>query len=153
LPARPFGDSKNLSNNRIDRRLGDFTTEPRVLVICVVAFIVGVAALLGGVMLLALIRLCTNIAYLGTWSFANLNLGDHQLGPSSVLVPVVGALIIGLMARYGSDKIRGHGIPEAIGRSCWAARSSASRWRSSSRSRRRSRSAPAGRSAPRGPSS
>src|SRR5690606_12779373 len=30
------------------------------------------------------------------------------------LVPVVGGLIIGLMARFGSDRIRGHGIPEAI---------------------------------------
>jgi chloride channel protein, CIC family len=29
-------------------------------------------------------------------------------------VPVAGSLIIGLMARFGSEKIRGHGIPEAI---------------------------------------
>ncbi len=31
-----------------------------------------------------------------------------------MLVPVAGGLIIGLMARYGSERIRGHGIPEAI---------------------------------------
>jgi H+/Cl- antiporter ClcA len=36
------------------------------------------------------------------------------LGAWSILVPVIGALIIGLMARYGSERIRGHGIPEAI---------------------------------------
>jgi H+/Cl- antiporter ClcA/CBS domain-containing protein len=38
----------------------------------------------------------------------------NQLGIYSVLVPVAGALIIGVMARYGSERIRGHGIPEAI---------------------------------------
>jgi H+/Cl- antiporter ClcA len=103
-----------LSNDRIDRWLGDFTTEPRVLVISLIAVVVSVFALFGGIVLLALIRLCTNVAYLGTFSFANLNLGDRHLGLSSVLVPVVGSLIVGLMARYGSDKIRGHGIPEAI---------------------------------------
>ena len=117
LPGRPSLcclEAKNLSNDRIDRRLGDFTTEPRVLLIALIAVVVAVAALFGGIALLGLIRLCTNLAYLGTFSFANLNLGDHQLGLSSVLVPVVGSLIVGLMARYGSDKIRGHGIPEAI---------------------------------------
>src|SRR5262249_49038117 len=38
----------------------------------------------------------------------------HHLGPFVVLVPIAGALVIGLMARYGSERIRGHGIPEAI---------------------------------------
>jgi len=103
-----------LSNDRIDRRLGDFTTEPRVILISLIAIVVAVASLFAGIALLGLIRLCTNVAYLGTFSFANLNLGDHDLPLSSVLVPVVGSLIVGLMARYGSDKIRGHGIPEAI---------------------------------------
>jgi CIC family chloride channel protein len=103
-----------LSNDRIDRRLGDFTTEPRVLVISLIAVAVAVAALFAGIALLGLIRLCTNVAYLGQFSFADLNLGDRDLGLSSVLVPVAGALIVGLIARYGSEKIRGHGIPEAI---------------------------------------
>ena len=38
----------------------------------------------------------------------------HTLGPWVILVPVAGALVIGVMARYGSERIRGHGIPEAI---------------------------------------
>jgi len=38
----------------------------------------------------------------------------NHLGLWELLVPIVGALIIGLMARYGSERIRGHGIPEAI---------------------------------------
>ncbi len=58
--------------------------------------------------------------------------GNH-LGVYSVLVPIAGALIVGVMARYGSERIRGHGIPEAIeailingsrGRSAQKARSS-----------------------------
>ena len=39
---------------------------------------------------------------------------SNHLGLYAVFVPVAGALIIGLMARYGSERIRGHGIPEAI---------------------------------------
>ena len=64
--------------------------------------------------LLHLIRLFTNIAYFGVFSSANMNLGSTPLPLWSVVVPVAGSLIIGLMARYGSEKIRGHGIPEAI---------------------------------------
>ena len=61
-----------------------------------------------------LIRLATNIAYFGQFSLADLKLRDTPLGLAAVIVPVIGALIIGLMARFGSEKIRGHGIPEAI---------------------------------------
>ena len=61
-----------------------------------------------------LIRLVTNLAYFGAFSLADLKLGSSPLGLFAALVPVAGALIIGLMARYGSEKIRGHGIPEAI---------------------------------------
>src|SRR5206468_5211254 len=48
------------------------------------------------------------------WSLATASPAGHHLGIGVVLVPVVGALIIGVMARYGSERIRGHGIPEAI---------------------------------------
>ncbi|HEX6999929.1 MAG TPA: chloride channel protein, partial [Gammaproteobacteria bacterium] len=96
------------------RRLGDFTTDPRVLVISAIAVLVGTAGVISGALLLALIRLVTNLAYFGRFSLADLALEDATLGPWSVLVPVAGALVIGLMARYGSEKIRGHGIPEAI---------------------------------------
>jgi len=96
------------------RHLGDFTTDPRVLVIVAIALLVGTGGVISGVILLKLIRLCTNIAYFGAFSLADLPLGHSPLGPFAVLVPVAGALIIGLMARYGSDKIRGHGIPEAV---------------------------------------
>jgi chloride channel protein, CIC family len=99
---------------KISRHLGDFTTNPRVLVIAGIAVIVATAGVLAGVGLLQLIRLATNIAYFGKFSLAEMKLQDSPLGLWAVGVPVVGSLIIGLMARYGSEKIRGHGIPEAI---------------------------------------
>ncbi len=96
------------------RHLGDFTTGPRVLVIAAIALFVGTAGTLSGVVLLKLIWLFTNLAYFGEISFAELPLGRSPLGLAAALVPVAGALIVGLMARYGTDKIRGHGIPEAL---------------------------------------
>src|SRR5437879_10693447 len=64
--------------------------------------------------LLRLIGLFTNLFYFGRWSTALVSPVDNHLGIYSVLVPIGGALLIGLMARYGSERIRGHGIPEAI---------------------------------------
>ncbi|HET9770897.1 MAG TPA: chloride channel protein, partial [Acidimicrobiia bacterium] len=78
------------------------------------------AALIGGVGavvaagLLRLINLFTQLAFHGRASFSPGSPADHHLGPFVVAVPVAGALVIGLMARFGSDKIRGHGIPEAL---------------------------------------
>jgi H+/Cl- antiporter ClcA len=95
-------------------RLGDFTTSPRVLLIAAIAVVVGTGGVAAGIVLLKLIRLCTNLAYFGRLTLADLPLGHSPLGLAAVLVPVAGALVVGLMARYGSEKIRGHGIPEAI---------------------------------------
>ncbi len=95
-------------------RLGDFTTGPRVLLITAIAILVGSAGVLCGVILLNLIYLITNLAYFGRFTLRVLYVGHSPLGPVAVIVPVIGSLIVGLMARYGTDKIRGHGIPEAI---------------------------------------
>jgi len=96
------------------RRLGDFTTDSRVLFIAAVAVVVATAGVAVGFVLLKLIYLCTNVAYFGEFSLAHLHIEDHRLGLWAVLVPVAGSLAVGLMARFGSEKIRGHGIPEAI---------------------------------------
>ena len=96
------------------RHLGDFTADPRILVISGIAVLVGSGGVLAGIVLLWLIRVTTDLAYFGVLSTADLKLSQSPLGLFAVLVPVAGALIIGLMARFGSEKIRGHGIPEAI---------------------------------------
>ncbi len=94
--------------------LGDFSVSPRVLLISLMAVVVGTAAVAAGVVLLKLIRLVTNFSYFGQFTLADQKLGTSPFGLWVVLIPVAGALIIGFMARYGSEKIRGHGIPEAI---------------------------------------
>ena len=94
--------------------LRDFTTGPRVLFVAGIAVVVGTAGFISGVLLLDLIRLFTNLSYFQQVSLATRDLGLSPLGYGTVAVPVIGALVIGLMARFGTDKIRGHGIPEAI---------------------------------------
>ena len=65
-------------------------------------------------MLVWLIAVITNLAFYQRFSAVFQSPDHHRLGYSIVLVPVIGGLVIGLMARYGSEKIRGHGIPEAL---------------------------------------
>jgi chloride channel protein, CIC family len=94
--------------------LGDFTTTTRTLPIASLALVIGAIASFVALALLRLIGLFTNLFYFGRWSSALVSPSGNHLGAFSVLVPVGGALIIGVMARYGSERIRGHGIPEAI---------------------------------------
>jgi CIC family chloride channel protein len=94
--------------------LGDFTTTSRMLPISGLALAIGVLAAFVALALLRLIGLFTNLFYYGRWNAALVSPAGNHLGYFSVLVPIAGALIIGFMARYGSERIRGHGIPEAI---------------------------------------
>jgi len=94
--------------------LGDFTTSWRVIPIAGLAIVIGVLAAFVAWALLQLIGVFTNLFFFQRWSTAMVSPAGHHLGPFVVLVPVVGAVIIGFMARYGSERIRGHGIPEAI---------------------------------------
>jgi len=96
------------------RALGDFTLNRRVLLLAAMAAVIGSASVAAAFVLLRLIALCTNLAYFHVFSLVPHDLAGLRLGPASVAIPVVGALIVGLMARYGSEKIRGHGIPEAL---------------------------------------
>jgi len=92
--------------------LGDFTTTPRVVPIAGLAVIIGIFAAYVAAALLKLIAFFTNLFFFQRSTAVTP--AAHHLGPWVILVPVAGALIIGVMARFGSDKIRGHGIPEAI---------------------------------------
>jgi CIC family chloride channel protein len=97
-----------------NKELGDFTTTWRVLPISLLAMGIGVVCAFVALVLLRLIGLFTNLFYFGRWSTAMVSPASNHLGYFSVLVPIAGALIIGVMARFGSERIRGHGIPEAI---------------------------------------
>ena len=84
--------------------------------ICGLALGLGVAAALVAVVLLGLIALVTNLAFYGRISLATVAPAGAvaQLGWWVLPIPVLGGLVVGLMARYGSRAIRGHGIPEAM---------------------------------------
>src|SRR5215467_5088401 len=94
--------------------LGDFTTTWRVLLLSCLAGGIGVLSAFIALALLRLIGLFTNLFFFLRLDTTLVSPTGHTLGPFVVLVPIIGALIIGFMARYGSERIRGHGIPEAI---------------------------------------
>jgi H+/Cl- antiporter ClcA len=94
--------------------LRDFTVDRRVWLLSGVAIGIGVCATGLAVLLLRAIAVSTNIFYYYRLSARMVSPAGSPLGHWMVVVPVIGGLIVGLMARFGSDKIRGHGIPEAI---------------------------------------
>jgi H+/Cl- antiporter ClcA/CBS domain-containing protein len=108
------GKSGNGEGSKSWEVLGDFTATTRFLPISGLAIAIGIVAAFVALALLRLIGLFTNLFYFGRWSTAMVSPAGNHLGIFAVLVPVGGALVIGLMARYGSERIRGHGIPEAI---------------------------------------
>lgn len=85
-----------------------------MLAIAGLAVVIGVVSVFVAEGLLVLIDAATNLFFYLRFSTERVSPVDSTLGWFAVLVPVVGGLLIGLMARYGSDRIRGHGIPEAI---------------------------------------
>ncbi|MGB2625948.1 MAG: chloride channel protein [Candidatus Acidiferrum sp.] len=97
-----------------NENLGDFTVEWRSLKIAALAIPIGAVAAVFALLLLRLIAVFTNLFYFGKLSAAASSPASNHLGWLAVLVPVLGAMIVGVMARYGSERIRGHGIPEAI---------------------------------------
>jgi CIC family chloride channel protein len=94
--------------------LRDFTADRRLLVLSAMAVVTGTCGAGAAWVLLKLIALVTNFCYFHTLSAATSYLSHARLGPSSILIPIIGGILVGLMARYGSEKIRGHGIPEAL---------------------------------------
>ena len=86
----------------------------RVLWLCSLAIGLGITATVVARLLVSLIALITNLSFYGQFSIAESSPAENQLGLFVLLIPVVGATIVGLMARYGSPAIRGHGIPEAM---------------------------------------
>jgi CIC family chloride channel protein len=108
------GRGFQLENDDSPIALGDFTTTWRVIPVSLIAIGIGVLTAFVALALLRLIGLFSNLFFYLRWNSTFVSPANHHLGPFVILVPVIGALIIGLMARYGSERIRGHGIPEAI---------------------------------------
>jgi CIC family chloride channel protein len=97
------------------RRLGDFTLMRRSVAITALALPIGGLSAVVAWCLLRLIGLITNLVFYGRVATGLVAPGAHHHSPALILlVPVAGGLVVGVMARYGSDKIRGHGMPEAI---------------------------------------
>src|SRR5690242_1493646 len=109
----PTPPTKHKKKKRAEE-LGDFTTTVRVIPISIMAIVIGFVASFVAWFLLKLIGLFTNLFYYQRMSTALSSPAGNHLGAFAVAVPVIGSLIVGLMARYGSERIRGHGIPEAI---------------------------------------
>jgi CIC family chloride channel protein len=88
----------------------------RLFLLCGLAVVIALGAGMLAEALTALIGFFTNLAFYGRFSLAFTSPADNHLGLWVILVPVVGGLIVGVMARWGSPAIRGHGIPEVMER-------------------------------------
>lgn len=122
--AKPLHPKKHLESSVASLR--DFSTTWRVLPISGLAIVIGVVAAYVAVLLLRLIGFFTNFFFYlrmstafsppagAVWPIRSVSFAQHHIGWLALFVPIIGGVIVGLMARYGSDKIRGHGIPEAI---------------------------------------
>ena len=96
------------------QQLADHSVDGRMIFLCLLAPVVGTGGALGAWILIKSIAVVTNAFWFGRLSAEAAEIADSAVGLAVVIIPVIGSLIIGLMARFGSEKIRGHGIPEAI---------------------------------------
>lgn len=96
------------------RRLADFSADPRTLILAAMAVVIGTLGAGVAWLLVRLISLITNLVWFGQIADTGMTMAHAARTPWMVAAPALGGLVIGLMARYGSPKIRGHGIPEAI---------------------------------------
>jgi len=98
----------------LDAPLGDFTADMHVVRLVIMAALIGVLSAFVALGLVRLIGLLTNLAYFHRIAGTLASPADSPLGLWVLPIPVLGGLVVGLMARFGSEKIRGHGIPEAL---------------------------------------
>jgi H+/Cl- antiporter ClcA/CBS domain-containing protein len=105
---------QNLPSRSGPSELGDFTVDRRTITIAFIAIGIGLLSCVVALGLLKLIALFTNLFFFAAFDLVERTPAQHSLGAAVVAIPAIGSLIIGAMARYGSERIRGHGIPEAI---------------------------------------
>jgi chloride channel protein, CIC family len=95
-------------------RLPEQSAGYRIGLISALAALIGILAGFIAYILYDLIGLITNLAYYHEWSFHFRSPEHTQIGLWIIITPVIGGIIVGFMAKYGSEKIKGHGIPEAM---------------------------------------
>jgi chloride channel protein, CIC family len=108
------GKTMNSGAEIFEDRLSDFTQDRRVVILSGLGMIIGAISAPVAAILVWLIAVITNLSFYGRFSPVFRSPDQNHLGFLVLLVPVAGGLIIGLMARFGSERIRGHGIPEAL---------------------------------------
>ncbi|PJJ17018.1 H+/Cl- antiporter ClcA [Janthinobacterium sp. 67] len=92
----------------------DFDGQARLILISGLAVVVGALSTVTAWVLLRAIHFFSNLFFFQKFSTGFTSPAGHALGIWVIVVPVLGGLVIGLIARYGTEQIRGHGIPEAI---------------------------------------
>jgi H+/Cl- antiporter ClcA/CBS domain-containing protein len=107
LSSNGKGDRVRLPKPRV-------LSDKRLLTMTGLAIVIGVAAGFISQIVTAMIGFVTNISFFGIFSSAFSSPADNHLGWWVIIVPVIGGIIVGFMARYGSKAIRGHGIPETM---------------------------------------
>ena len=111
-----IGEQEAAADHGQADRLGDFTTTPSILRLVPLAILIGAFGAGISLALLDMIGFFTNLFYYQRISTHLVSPNANTLGWIAVIIPVGGGLIVGIMARYGSEQIRGHGIPEAMER-------------------------------------
>jgi chloride channel protein, CIC family len=95
-------------------KLRDYSADSRILYVSVLAAGLGSVSAVAAWALLEMIALFTNLFYFHRWSFVEHDPWQSGVHWWSPLMPVLGGLLVGLIARYLSPRVRGHGMPEAI---------------------------------------
>lgn len=100
--------------NVTPRKTGDFTTSTQIFKLSIASIVVGALSAFIAIVLLKMTYFLTNLFFYHRLSLVYITPTHNNLHMLVLAPPIIGGLIIGLIARYGSEKIRGHGIPEAI---------------------------------------
>jgi H+/Cl- antiporter ClcA/CBS domain-containing protein len=112
--ALPIAPSMAPTLEAADLEAHSTLVDRRVVFICGLSIVLALCAGAIAQILMRLIALFTNLFFYGRFSMATVSPAGNHLGLLVIVVPVIGAVLVGLMARYGSRAIRGHGIPEAM---------------------------------------
>jgi H+/Cl- antiporter ClcA/CBS domain-containing protein len=110
----PVAPSMDLALASLEAPRSEGAISRRLLTIIGLAILIGIGSGVIAKVLVALIGLVTNLSFFGRVSFEMVSPTLDVVGWGVLFIPVAGAVIVGLMARWGSPAIRGHGIPEVM---------------------------------------